>query len=133
MVILSRKGVGAVAINNLMEDAATSEISRAQLWQWLHHGVRLSNGQLFTAELFKSLHAEELDKLGGPTKGRLAQASQLLDKLVLSDEFEEFLTIPAYDLLDNQLAKLWSQAKASPWSDVFLFSTFLVGLVIPYH
>lgn len=89
-----------------MEDAATSEISRAQLWQWLHHGVRLTSGRPFDAEMFKTIHQEELNKLGGPTKGRLGQASQLLDKLVLSEEFEEFLTIPAYELLDNQSAKL---------------------------
>ncbi|KAJ7333887.1 hypothetical protein OS493_015980 [Desmophyllum pertusum] len=99
-------GVGAAAINNLMEDAATAEISRAQLWQWLRHGVRLEDGRPFTSELYKTMHKAELDKLGGTTKARLGQASQLLDKLVLSEEFEEFLTIPAYELLDNPSAKL---------------------------
>ncbi|KAK3736314.1 hypothetical protein QZH41_020772 [Actinostola sp. cb2023] len=98
-------GVGAVAINNLMEDAATSEISRAQLWQWHRHGCTI-DGRLFTAEMFKALHEEELAKLGGPSKGRLGQASQLLDKLVLSDIMEEFLTIPAYEMLCNPSAKL---------------------------
>nr|XP_058955250.1 malate synthase-like [Pocillopora verrucosa] len=99
-------GIGAVAIHNLMEDAATAEISRAQLWQWLRHGVRLEDGRPFTPEFYKTLHKEELEKLGGPSKSRLAQASHLLDKLVLSEEFEEFLTLPAYELLDNPSAKL---------------------------
>ena len=100
------QGVGAVAINNLMEDAATAEISRAQLWQWLRHGVQLEDGRPLSTELFKAMHKAELDNLGGAAKGRLAQAAQLLDKLVLSEEFEEFLTIPAYEMLDNPSAKL---------------------------
>lgn len=100
------QGVGAVAIHNLMEDAATAEISRAQLWQWLRHGVRLEDGRPFTPDLYKAIHKEELEKLGGISKARLAQASQLMDKMVLSEEFEEFLTIPAYELLDNPHAKL---------------------------
>ncbi|XP_073257362.1 malate synthase-like [Porites lutea] len=99
-------GVGAVAIHNLMEDAATAEISRAQLWQWLRHSVRLEDGRPVTSELYKAIHKEELDKLGGPSKGHLGQASQLMDKMVLSEEFVEFLTLPAYDLLDNPHAKL---------------------------
>ena len=89
-----------------MEDAATAEISRAQLWQWLRHSVRLQDGRPFTSELYKTMHKAELAKLGGASKARLGQASQLLDKLVLSDEFIEFLTIPAYELLDNPSAKL---------------------------
>lgn len=99
-------GVGAAAIHNLMEDAATAEISRAQLWQWLKHGVQLDDGRIFTREMYNTIHKEELEKLGGTSKGRLGQASQLMDKLVLSDDFEEFLTIPAYELLDNPHAKL---------------------------
>ena len=89
-----------------MEDAATAEISRAQLWQWLKHGVQLDDGRIFTREMYNTIHKEELEKLGGTSKGRLGQASQLMDKLVLSDDFEEFLTIPAYELLDNPHAKL---------------------------
>lgn len=88
-----------------MEDAATSEISRAQLWQWLKHGSKV-DGKVFTKEWFKKLHEEELEKLGGVGKGRLGDASQLLDKLVLSDVMDEFLTIPAYELLTNAPAKL---------------------------
>lgn len=89
-----------------MEDAATAEISRAQLWQWLRHGVHLEDGRALTPELYKAMHRQELEKLGGMSKARLGQASQLMDKLVLSEEFEEFLTIPAYELLDNPYAKL---------------------------
>lgn len=88
-----------------MEDAATSEISRAQLWQWLRHGCTV-DGKMFTAEMFKNLHEEELTKLGGPSKACLGQASHLLEKLVLSEEMEEFLTIPAYEFLCNPSAKL---------------------------
>lgn len=88
-----------------MEDAATSEISRAQLWQWLRYGTMI-DGKRFTADVFKILLQEELTKLGGPSKGRLGQASQLLEKLVLSDVMEEFLTLPAYELLCNPVAKL---------------------------
>ena len=71
-----------------MEDAATSEISRAQLWQWLQHKCVLQDGRLFTRELFKQVLKEELEKLGGPSKSRLAQASSILENLVLSDELE---------------------------------------------
>ena len=57
------RGVGAAAINNLMEDAATAEISRSQLWQWIRHGTRLDDGRTVTAELVRSLEAEELSNL----------------------------------------------------------------------
>ncbi|XP_001639526.2 malate synthase [Nematostella vectensis] len=99
-------GIGAVAINNLMEDAATSEISRAQLWQWRRHGCHLDDGRQFTTELFNTLHEEELAKLGGPSKGKLGQASHLLKQMVVSDVMEEFLTIPAYEVLCNPSPKL---------------------------
>ena len=101
-----QKGIGAAAINNLMEDAATSEISRAQLWQWLKHKCVLHDGRPFTPDLFQQILKEELEKLGGPSKSRLAQASEILEKLVLSDKVEEFLTIPAYEILENPSAKL---------------------------
>ena len=89
-----------------MEDAATAEISRAQLWQWLRHSVKLDDGQTFTPSIYKAIRAEELHKLGGSGTGRLQQASEILDNLVLSSEMEEFLTLPAYKLLDNSQAKL---------------------------
>ncbi len=90
---------GAVAIHNLMEDAATAEISRAQLWQWIHCSTKLDDGRPMTAALYQSIRVEELAKLGGAGAGRYGDAAKLLDRLVLSDSFEEFLTIPAYALL----------------------------------
>ncbi|MGL4648894.1 MAG: malate synthase A [Caldilineaceae bacterium] len=92
-------GNGAAAINNLMEDVATAEISRSQLWQWRHHQAILNDGRPVTAELYAQLRDEELARLGGPTTERYADAVRLLDTLVLSDEFVEFLTLVAYDLL----------------------------------
>ena len=89
-----------------MEDAATAEISRGQLWQWLRHSVRLSDGRTFTPTIYKEVRTEELQKLGGTGKGRLQQAVEILDHLILSPEIEEFLTLPAYKLLDNSQAKL---------------------------
>ena len=89
-------GLGAVAIDNLMEDAATAEISRAQLWQWLHFAVELEDGRTLTPELYAELRDEELAKIGGRTEGRNGEAVDLLDELVTQERFEEFLTIPAY-------------------------------------
>jgi malate synthase len=93
-------GNGAAAINNLMEDAATAEISRSQLWQWRTSGARLDDGRAASEELYRAVRDEELEKLGGAATGRLGDAAELLDKLVLADEFPEFLTLPAYSLLD---------------------------------
>src|SRR2546426_15759 len=93
------QGTGAVAIANLMEDAATAEISRAQLWQWLRHRCRLGDGRLVDSELYLVVRQQELAALGGPG-GRRREAAALLDALVLAAEFVEFLTLPAYGLLD---------------------------------
>lgn len=93
-------GNGAAAINNLMEDAATAEISRSQLWQWRQHHAKLADGRPFTADLYTTLREEELAKLGGTSESRYEESAELLDKLVLSPEFIEFLTFPAYELLD---------------------------------
>ena len=93
-------GNGAAAINNLMEDAATAEISRSQLWQWIHHGAALNDGRLVTAALYAQIRDEELAKLGGRSVERYADATEILDTLVLSDQFIEFLTLIAYDKLD---------------------------------
>lgn len=87
-------GSGAVAIYNLMEDAATAEISRAQLWQWLHRGARLADGRTFTPELYHQFREEEVARLAGLPN--LETAATLLDSLVLQTEFREFLTLPAY-------------------------------------
>jgi malate synthase len=93
-------GNGAAAINNLMEDAATAEISRAQIWQWLRHGARLADGRAVTADLYTQIRADELERLGGAGAGRYADAAAILDSLVLDATFTEFLTLPAYRYLD---------------------------------
>ena len=92
-------GLGAVALYNLMEDAATAEISRAQLWQWIKHGSQLSDGRIVTRELYQTYRDQELEALGGPQRARNREAVALLDAMVLSQDFSEFLTLPAYDLL----------------------------------
>ncbi|HEU0113297.1 MAG TPA: malate synthase A, partial [Thermomicrobiales bacterium] len=89
-------GTGAAAIFNLMEDAATAEISRAQLWQWIHHGAATADGERITAHRYEQIRGEELQKLGGLGDGRYRDAADLLDRLVVPNEFIPFLTIPAY-------------------------------------
>jgi malate synthase len=93
-------GNGAAAIFNLMEDVATAEIARSQLWQWIHNGARLSDGRAVTHALYEEVKAEELAKLGGAGTGRLREAVEILDGLVGSKEFVEFLTFPAYEYLE---------------------------------
>jgi malate synthase len=93
------RGNGAAAINNLMEDAATAEISRSQLWQWRTTGTPLDDGRPLTADRYRAIREEELAGLGGRSSGRLGEAADLLDRLVLDDDFVEFLTLPAYDRL----------------------------------
>ncbi|GIV39631.1 MAG: malate synthase [Thermonema sp.] len=101
------QGVGAAALYNLMEDAATAEISRAQLWQWLHNPRAIwDDGRRLTPELYGRLKAEEVEKikqlLGADrvATGKLQQAIELFDRLVLEKDFIDFLTLPAYELLD---------------------------------
>ena len=90
-------GNGAVAIFNLMEDAATAEIARAELWFWVHRGAKLDNGRVFGETLYRQLREDEARKLQGSTPpDSLAEAVALLDGLVLAQEFVEFLTFPAY-------------------------------------
>ena len=89
-------GNGAAAINNLMEDAATAEIARAQLWQWVHRNARMDNGEQVTPELYEQVRDEELSQLGGREASRFGLAASLLDDLVLGSEFQEFLTLQAY-------------------------------------
>ncbi len=99
-------GDGAAAINNLMEDAATAEISRSQLWQWRTAGVTLEDGSMFDADRYTSIRGQELTALEGAVEGvaggsiHLGAAADLLDRLVLDDDFAEFLTLGAYNLLD---------------------------------
>ena len=94
-------GTGAAALYNLMEDAATAEISRAQLWQWLHHKPAITVGShLFNPGYFLKLCDEEYAKISAikPLKN-LDKAKFLLQKLVISDLCEDFLTLPAYELI----------------------------------
>ncbi|HYA73701.1 MAG TPA: malate synthase A, partial [Roseiarcus sp.] len=100
------RGRGAVPLYNLMEDAATAEISRAQVWQWLHLKAKLDDGREVTPDLFKAKLADEMakvrDALGAAVfdKGRFAEAIDLFATMSLSPTFEEFLTLPAYRLID---------------------------------
>jgi malate synthase len=87
------RGTGAAAIDNLMEDAATAEIARSQLWLWRTRG-------LLPVDRYATLRDEELERLGGVGEGRLKDAWEILDHLVLDDEFAEFLTLRAYAMLE---------------------------------
>jgi len=90
------RGSGAVPINNLMEDAATAEISRAQIWQWLHHASQLEDGRKVTLELVTGLLDEELEKLG---RDRFLEAAPLFLKTATQTPLMEFLTLPGYAAL----------------------------------
>jgi malate synthase len=92
-------GVGAAAIHNLMEDAATAEISRAQLWQWRRSGQRTAEGIVFTADIYHTWKKEELLHLSALSGPNLVRAAKIFDDLVLADEFTDFLTLPAYEFL----------------------------------
>jgi len=100
------RGNGCVPIFNLMEDAATTEIARSQIWQWLHHpkGI-LDDGRKVTVELFHQLMTDELNKIKVITgeqqyaTRKFQTAAELIDKIILDDHFVEFLTLPAYQYL----------------------------------
>lgn len=94
-------GNGAVALNNMMEDLATAEISRSQLWQWLHHVVRLADGRAFTPELFHELLGEEVHKLNHLDLPYLDKAVSLLSSLTISNQFQEFITTRACEILNT--------------------------------
>jgi malate synthase len=99
------RGRGAVPLYNLMEDAATAEISRSQIWQWIRQGASLADGRKVTPELFKSVLDEEMAALkpvlgAAFETGRFAEAIQLFADMSLSPTFEEFLTLPAYEVLE---------------------------------
>jgi len=98
-------GLGCVAINNLMEDTATVEICRAQIWQWIHHSAKLIEGPTITRKLFQSMMKEEtvriMNEIGSRSyhTSNYRVAEELLDKLTTSDRFAEFMTLMAYDHL----------------------------------
>jgi malate synthase len=94
------EGRGAVPLYNLMEDAATAEICRTQLWQWIRLGADLVDGRQMTSQLFVSLLTEEMGDLRRDFPSpRLEDAALLFSRMILSDTLEEFLTLPAYELI----------------------------------
>jgi malate synthase len=94
------EGSGAVPLYNLMEDAATAEISRTQLWQWVHHGARLDDGRTVDADLYRRIRDEELLSIGD--RPHVQTAARIFDELILADELADFLTLPAYEELLRQ-------------------------------
>jgi malate synthase len=99
------RGHGAVALYNLMEDAATAEISRTQIWQWLHNDVVIEDGRTFNVTLYKDIFDDEVEKIitefgeENIKNSKFELAIELFNKLVISQEFEEFLTLPAYQYI----------------------------------
>ena len=98
-------GNGAAAIYNLMEDAATAEISRTQVWQWIQNGAQLEDGRMITYDLYRQFLPAELDNIKAYVgkdrfdNGKFSAATLLFDRLVKDTEFIEFLTLPAYDMI----------------------------------
>lgn len=102
------RGVGAAAIYNLMEDTATAEISRTQVWQWIRHGARLMEGPLVTRDLARQMlgaaQAKIRQELGADVsaRGRFGEAQEVLEAVALGDDLAEFLTLPAYERIDGR-------------------------------
>jgi malate synthase len=100
------RGRGAAPIYNLMEDAATAEISRAQVWQWIHLKAKLEDGREVTPDVFRMRLASEMERVKSEIGmkayegGRFPEAIQLFSDMSLAEDFEEFLTVPAYRLID---------------------------------
>ncbi|HEU4598162.1 MAG TPA: malate synthase A [Solirubrobacterales bacterium] len=99
-------GRGAVGLNNLMEDAATAEISRSQIWQWIHNGTKLEDGTVIDRELVRRILDEEMERIraevGEETwrAGRPEETRKVFEAVALADDFPDFLTEMAYELLD---------------------------------
>jgi len=91
------RGSGCVPIYNLMEDAATAEICRSQVWQWVKHGASLSDGRPVTQDMVRRTIAEQRNKLKG---SRMAEAAEIFERMMTSTDFAEFLTLKAYDYID---------------------------------
>jgi len=100
-------GNGCVPLYNLMEDAATAEISRTQIWQWIHHGASLEDGRQVTAGLFRRALAQEMDRIrqqvgeAAFAAGRYTAARDLFERLSLAEMLDDFLTLPAYEMLED--------------------------------
>jgi len=100
------RGNGCVPLYNLMEDAATAEISRTQVWQWIRHGAVLEDGRRVDAALLRQVLDEEMKRIASEvgaerfSRGRFAEARSLFERLSISEVLEEFLTIPAYEMLE---------------------------------
>jgi malate synthase len=95
------RGNGCVPIYNLMEDAATAEICRAQVWQWVKHGATLNDGRVVTADLVKRTIAEVAEGLRGSIGGeQLARAARMFEEMTAGGDFPEFLTLVAYEYID---------------------------------
>src|SRR4051794_9218081 len=107
------RGNGAAGIYGLMEDAATAEIARSQVWQWVHHGVELTSGDKVTPDLVQRCETEELERIRGEIgddewfekQGRPKESRRLFEQVALADDFPEFLTLPAYDYLLEQVER----------------------------
>ena len=82
-----------------MEDAATAEISRAQIWQYIHRGAKTDEGETITVELYKELRDAALQQLTKVDGRRFVDAAEILDQIILTEHFVEFLTIPAYNYI----------------------------------
>ena len=103
------RGNGAAGIYGLMEDAATAEISRSQVWQWLRHGIELEDGAPVTRELVERLETEELERIRTEIgddawferEGRPALSRELFEQVALADDYADFLTVPAYERLED--------------------------------
>jgi malate synthase len=108
-------GLGCVPLYNLMEDAAPAEISRTQLWQWIHHHAHLDDGREVTPKLYRQIRDEELAAIG--SRPHLDAAAKIFDDLILNDALADFLTIPAYEELLKQRSETRDQgmtARAAP-------------------
>jgi malate synthase len=96
-------GTGAAAIDNLMEDVATAEISRSQIWQWLRHDVSTDDGEPITEDRVRAMAVSLVDSLEGaehPHRERLDAARKVFEEVALGDDFVEFLTLSAYELIN---------------------------------
>jgi malate synthase len=91
------RGTGAAAINNLMEDVATAEISRSQVWQWVRHSARLTEGATVDADLVREIADDEMSRLKG---GRFEEARKVFEEVALAKDFQPFLTLVAQRYID---------------------------------